>query len=685
MVVNIDHNKCDEAISFVVNAVISHVREVNILKILKRNKPLPEPIKAYIGDVDVKYLLHDVSVKPPTAQLNQYQVQLADLNNLQSCMQFMGPPGTGKSHTISIFMEQLMLYTDYDVVLLSEKNTAVTAVMENLMQCIQPSNKSKFNSKLWSSIITFCSTQASPLVKQFSEAIEKYKLHPTYKTLHEAIDKATKSLNKTHKQIKETIEMLDGLDIYLMIQSTLDEFYQLDAAQQKEWWYGDPTSSSNPHKHQRLIHSKLMHLRQQKSNTQDESVHKDSQYHPDMFPDIQEIFQATFEALQLLKKPHQKAMEMSATLKQLKVEKKELSQHYKELFCRNSRVFMSTFGSFSRVLEWFKHDLHKQQSHKQQSSTESSSDDDVDDVDDVDDDVDATNINDATVTNTRGTTKQRKVVVMIDEASTVPHYDIHTLTLLENIPNIEIKSLILVGDDKQLQPFNPLTKTTQNVTFDLPSLLDNDFMSLKTKYYFEQQYRVPRAIAEVLNRHIYDGRYRTDESIEFLDCPIYLHNVWSTNQKKPPNYFNYDEINKVVELYRRFQTKNVLVITPYTEQMKRLIDAFKDNNFDHNIISTIDKCQGLEADIVIFSMVLPYITRHLSNLSNGRLCVALSRQRQQLHIVGDEYALSRFTKCKPTYRNNRPQYCRGMPECPICNADDCCKLVHDILELAQKQ
>ena len=661
--------------SFVVKAMISHNREINILNILKQDNPLPDPIKAYLGDIPVQHLVLDKQPRPELGQLNQYQQQMGNVNNLQSCMQFIGPPGTGKSHTISVFMEQLILHTNYDVVLLSEKNTAMTAVVEHLKKNILATS---FNTSLWSAIMTFCSPQASGVVKEFYDIDQKLAIHPLYKSQAIQLKTLTNKVDEYLHQIDETFNILGGVNVYNNIQESLDAFYQLDPDQQTNWWY------RHSDEHHRIVYETIEKSKRTNQPSKFKAIYS-KPYNASMFGFIEEKFHATFEALQLLGKSHRNIVQCQQDLLSLQQSHHQLHQDLVSGFQHSSRIFLSTFGSFSKMTDWFNAEAvvlgtdcptkqAKPSTKQAKPSTKQAKPPTKQAKPSTKRAKTHTKQANPPPTTRRAKASHRNVIVMIDEASTVPQYDIHTLTVLESIANITIKSLMMIGDDKQLQPFNPTTKTAQTTTTNLPSLLVNDFITIDTKYYFEQQYRIPRSIANILNQHVYHGRYRTDDSIQDCTNAVIIHNVPHYRQVPNPDnqagaanlYYNNDEIQKVLALYRELvhASDDIFIIAPYTEQVKHLKHTFKQQGLDDSIISTIDMCQGLEADVVIFTLVLPYITRHLSNLTNGRLCVALSRQRQQLHLVCDEKALVHYTPP------------------PVQACIDCGKILKDVIDIA---
>ncbi|OEU12767.1 hypothetical protein FRACYDRAFT_163510, partial [Fragilariopsis cylindrus CCMP1102] len=94
----------------------------------------------------------------------------------------------------------------------------------------------------------------------------------------------------------------------------------------------------------------------------------------------------------------------------------------------------------------------------------------------------------------------------------------------------------------------------------------------------------------------------------------------------------------------------ICILTPYSKQVQLLRstlqqEAFSTNNIMkliNNIrIGTIDSFQGQECDIVLFSSVRSNTINELGFVRDPRrLCVALTRARKGLVVVGDSSCLN---------------------------------------------
>ena len=80
----------------------------------------------------------------------------------------------------------------------------------------------------------------------------------------------------------------------------------------------------------------------------------------------------------------------------------------------------------------------------------------------------------------------------------------------------------------------------------------------------------------------------------------------------------------------------VAVIAMYQDQVKALTDALKHLRLSWLDVDTVDAFEGLEADIVIVSLVRSNQAKKIGFLSNAqRLNVAVSRAKKLLIMVGD--------------------------------------------------
>lgn len=256
-------------------------------------------------------------------------------------------------------------------------------------------------------------------------------------------------------------------------------------------------------------------------------------------------------------------------------------------------------------------------------------------------------------------------VVIIDEAGTVPEFKIPLLLAMNT------RAIIAIGDQNQLQPFSHASKDGE--AFDgffqrVVKALGGSVPMLT------EQYRMHPDICSLVSSNFYAGQLVTAEPIKHIRLAVQAGGItwWGypdTDAESPEKTkkFNMVEIN----LIRRFirhelpellsAGKSVAIITFYKQQFLELMkvgeqagvvktreevkhDKTGSGRFKHTgfRIVTVDSAQGSEADVVVLSCVrcnrrsiLGFIT------DRNRQCVALSRARERLIIVGSQRTLER--------------------------------------------
>jgi hypothetical protein len=276
-------------------------------------------------------------------------------------------------------------------------------------------------------------------------------------------------------------------------------------------------------------------------------------------------------------------------------------------------------------------------------------------------------------------------VAIIDEAGTVPEFKIPHLL------SVGVRAIVAIGDQKQLQPF----------THDQDASLDGYFQravrAIRTVPMLTIQYRMHPVVCDLVSRQFYDRKLQTAPPIaalrtadsanglRWLDYPD-AHAESRARDKK---------CNPVeVRLIERFMEeelpsllaggKTVAIITFYKHQLAQLMDAgrragcvrteeearrrkttkkeailqltpspFKHPNFR---ILTVDAAQGSEADVVVLSCVRCNPSGDIGFIkNNNRLCVALSRARERLCIVGSRHTLVRHFLWREVWQRSTPQ------------------------------
>jgi len=253
---------------------------------------------------------------------------------------------------------------------------------------------------------------------------------------------------------------------------------------------------------------------------------------------------------------------------------------------------------------------------------------------------------------------------IIDEASKA--------TAMESaVPMARAKKWVLVGDSKQLLPFPEeiLVRSDLSERFDIGSFEATESMFGRfqrllpedNKIRLTHQYRMVAPIRELISKCFYDSQLtggrekidpilcaRTGRAVNWISTSRLARR---SEDKVGDSYINSEEATHICDLVRVIddwlvrnkvkEEKHVLVLSGYNEQIKHINSRINATLRDIHLLKieccTIDRVQGREADIVIFS-----VTR--SNTDNlvgflkalERINVALSRARELLYIIGDD-------------------------------------------------
>ena len=256
---------------------------------------------------------------------------------------------------------------------------------------------------------------------------------------------------------------------------------------------------------------------------------------------------------------------------------------------------------------------------------------------------------------------------IIDEAgrATVPE------TL---VPVVKAERIILVGDERQLPP-------TVDDIMDMESAHEMDGNELDKSLFqslieetepqhlasLSTQYRMHPAIGNLISTVFYDGRIEqgttagSHQDYEWMPKPV----TWLSTSAKPDhgeiarrqsfaNRVEADLINKKLEeledsCWQSELQPSVGIISGYSAQVEllhRIVDPSNDVKWRRLKIeiATVDSFQGRECDVVIYSTVRSNRERRIGFLKDRRrINVALSRARDSLVIVGDDFMMRNAT------------------------------------------
>ncbi len=255
--------------------------------------------------------------------------------------------------------------------------------------------------------------------------------------------------------------------------------------------------------------------------------------------------------------------------------------------------------------------------------------------------------------------------VIVDEAAKANPLELLMVMALAK------ERIILVGDDRQLPHYlddeigKKLEDESQDVQDEIEKALkDSMFKKLKERAQklkeldgkerfitLNMQYRMHPLLGGLVSGVFYKPHNEGFESP--LEEEPFKHNLrildnnplaWIDvkNHKEERNadgsYYRESEIaaiKKYLDLFLKDEPNFTFgVITFFSEQKRRLEQALK--GYANLEIGTVDSFQGKEFDVVFLSSVRTHYTERFGFLKDSpRLCVALSRQKQALIVVGD--------------------------------------------------
>lgn len=265
------------------------------------------------------------------------------------------------------------------------------------------------------------------------------------------------------------------------------------------------------------------------------------------------------------------------------------------------------------------------------------------------------------------------------------------------VPMSRARRTILVGDDKQLSPFQDpelqtsglLQRFSLTVEDQKATLFNHlrDGLPIELKKSLSMQHRMIPAIGNLISACFYDSELESAERepLGVLNSTLPRPVTWfSTSQcdakgsrQVETSQWNGLEVKYISELLGRIdfelrygkakgQKLSVAVLTGYGEQRVRLHASIQNRrhdweSFSEIYVNVVDAFQGQEADIVIFSVTRSDV-RGLGFLREmERINVALSRGKEYLIIVGDhQFCLEAEGRTNPL--KTVIDYIRGNPQ-----------------------
>lgn len=218
-------------------------------------------------------------------------------------------------------------------------------------------------------------------------------------------------------------------------------------------------------------------------------------------------------------------------------------------------------------------------------------------------------------------------------------------------PIVRAKSLLLVGDEKQLKPvivleenLNKKLMVKYNISNEYNYLEKSIFTLMRSKditskhITLRYHYRCPKKIIEFCNKNFYDNKLIPScESNSYFE----FYNVHNNKGNRANEYE--EEANAIVDILIKNNYKDAFVITPFRNQAELINEKLKKKNKDDIVAGTIHTVQGSEKKTIIMSLGISKYTytKSFEWVKNNEqlINVGFSRSKQDVILVGDYEAI----------------------------------------------
>ena len=233
-------------------------------------------------------------------------------------------------------------------------------------------------------------------------------------------------------------------------------------------------------------------------------------------------------------------------------------------------------------------------------------------------------------------------IIIIEEAAEV--LESHIISCL----NPYCDQLILIGDHEQLRPKVETYDLANRYHLDV-SLFERMVKNGINYECLQRQHRMRPVIADVI-RHIYPELEDDVAVKQYPNIGGIAHNLFcvshsfaETYDEEQRSFSNEHEAKFAVSLayyvmQQGYDASKITILTTYKGQLFLLKRILQDKNMDNSklTVSVVDNYQGEENDIVILSLVRSNENGKIGFLKKAnRICVALSRAKMGLYIIGD--------------------------------------------------
>ena len=236
-------------------------------------------------------------------------------------------------------------------------------------------------------------------------------------------------------------------------------------------------------------------------------------------------------------------------------------------------------------------------------------------------------------------------IVVIEEAAEV--FESHVITSLS--PSVQ--QLILIGDHKQLRPKPNHYELEKKYNLDVSlfqRLIENGIPHVTLTV----QHRMRPDIASLIHPTIYPELHNGPRAIEHGRHKIagvgpnlfFLHHEHPENQQnlhESLSHVNVHEADFMVALCRYlmkqgYRPTQITLLTMYRGQLLQMKTRMRRSEFGGVRVAAVDDFQGEENDIILLSLVRSNSDGKIGFLKiENRVCVALSRARKGLYVIGN--------------------------------------------------
>lgn len=218
---------------------------------------------------------------------------------------------------------------------------------------------------------------------------------------------------------------------------------------------------------------------------------------------------------------------------------------------------------------------------------------------------------------------------------------------------IRAKKVIFAGDHKQLPPI----VTSEKVSADLKESAFQRLITDSNCTMLDVSFRMCEPICDYVSELFYEGKVTAqkkgcgdkvicNDQLYSFDTPIIIHNIDDDGEQTSDQEAMY--ITEIISEYvnnKGLEPNEIAVLAPFRAQAAnirrhlRKSEVLCKEQYTEIAVDTVDKMQGQEREIIIFSMTAgnpDYITDMADFLFNpNKLNVAFSRAKSKLIIVGN--------------------------------------------------